>query len=1151
MTTSCLPRAFRFLAIAVLALTALGLRAASPATFDIPAQPAPAALKQFIKQSGTQVVYIQDDLKAVTTKAVKGELAPADALAQLLDGTGFIVETMANGNFTISRQVAVKPGSIEGAIRDNESSRPVAGARVVIAGTDVSVVTDKRGRFTFAEAPAGEHALEIFADGIQNTKVTDVSVKAGHRLTLSPISVPAKTAGAVELEPYVVSAKKNDGVVELDPFAVEGKRDKPFAGANVDIPRTVNDVQPYYIFDSKTIDQSGALNVEDLLKQRLTMNTSVQSSSQNPGASTSPNTAGNTSDINLRGLGTDSTLILINGRRVAGVGTNGTSLQQPDLNGIPMSAIERIEVLPSSASGIYGGSAMGGVVNVILKKDYTGGEIRATYDNTWDTDAPRRSVSMNYGAALEGGKTHITLSAAWSDSNDLRLQDRREFIDRGVAAIFRNLPSYLYSNTSPYLGALPNITANTSAATTLTLKSGAIIPSRRTFIPAGTSPSTPSSTLGASLIANAGLWNFDSPASTQPNTGLLRALGVSPETRSFAAGIRREFGPKVEVFADFSHNENRSATVYNPNSGFFVVSNASPANPFTTAVRIRFPDSAQLPLTTESTTQSFTVGAIAKLPWDWTGELDYTRSQNKFSSLNYLTDSFALSNDLNSGVLNPFVDTLMFPLDLKKYTVPNTFSGSSKLDDIALRGSGPLLSLPWGTPNLTLGLEHRVASTPENTLNRKYPVSTLQSYRYTFFERKDVTDSAYGEVTVPLVKPTNLSWLHALELQVAGRTERYTADTGSSYALTYFERSPVLTIFEEPTLNGQPYRTRTRYVSTNTTVGLKYQPVPDITLRTSIATAFLPPYPFQLVRNPLPDSFPSTVTDPRTNTTLDVETISGGNPDLKPQNSKSWNAGLIWQPDAGGLKGLRFNAEYYRIEQFDAVGYLSAQQIVDQEDAFPGRVTRDASGTITRVDTTNVNVYRLETEGFDFNLSYRKPTSWGVFSVQAAGSLLLHLKTQYSLTDPEYDGAGFPADGGAAKFKSNATVGWERGNWTAAWSVRYFGDYKQYGAAGGPLSIQYAGGAVYSTLVAAQGSETIPSQTYHDLFASYTFGKTVRGDGKWQRVGASVLTGMTIQVGVKNVFGKLPPYDAGYSYYTSPYGDLRLRSYSLSVRKEF
>ncbi len=1122
-------------------------RAAVPVDFDIPAQPAPAAIKIFTKQSGAQVVYLHEDLNAVTTQPVKGEFIPADALAILFEGSGLSIAATGNGNFALSRP-SVRAGTVEGFVRSAESGRPVAGASVAVAETGQSVVTDRRGRFTLGDVPPGEHELRVTADGMQSTRVVDVTVRGGHRLTLSPIGIPQRKEGVTQLEEFVVSAKKNDGVVELDPYDVESRREKPFV-ANVDIPRTINDPQPYYIFEAKTIDQSGALNVEDFLKTRLTMNTAAQSSAQNPGALTSPNTSGNTSNINLRGLGTDSTLILINGRRVAGVGTNGLSLQQPDLNGIPLGAIERIEVLPSSASGIYGGSAIGGVVNVILKKNYTGGEIRASYDNTWDTDAPRRSAGLSYGAALEDGKTYLNLSVAWSDSKDLLLQDRRELIDRGVASIFTNSPSFLYSNTNPFLGALPNITAGTTAATTLTLKSGAVIASRRTFIPAGTSPSTSSSELEAGLISNAGLWNFDLPASTQPNTGLLRPLGVSPQTKSFTGGVRRQFGPRVELFADYTYNENRSASVYNPNNSFLIVPATSPVNPFTSAVRVRITDPAQFPLTTESTSKSLTIGAIARLPWNWNAEFDYTRSESKFSSINYLTDGGALSADLASGILNPFVDTLMFPLALEKYTVPNVYTGSSKLDDFAIRGSGPLPSLPWGIPNLTLGLGHRIASTPENHLDRPYPISKTLSYRYVFFDREDVTNSAYGEVTLPLVKSGHIPMVHALELQTAGRTEHYTADTGSSYSLTYFDRTPVQIIYGAPTLNGLPYRTRTRYVSTNATVGLKYQPVADVTIRSSYATAFLPPYPSQLVRNPLPDLFPSTVIDPRTGAMVDVETISGGNPDLKPQNSKSWNVGLIWEP-AVALKGLRVNAEYYRIEQFDAVGYLSAQQIVDQEEAFPGRVTRDGSGTITGVDITNVNVYRLETEGWDFSVHYRRPTSWGTFTAQLTGSVLLHLKTQYSLTEPEYDGAGYPADGGAAKLKSNGILFWERGNWAAGWSVQHYGKYRQYGAAGGPLSMQYTGGAVFSTVVAAQGSETIPSQTYHDIFASYAFGKKATNDGQWARP-ASILAGMTIQVGVRNVFGKLPPYDAGYSFYTSPYGDIRLRSYSLSVRKSF
>src|SRR5690606_25200474 len=156
-----------------------------------------------------------------------------------------------------------------------------------------------------------------------------------------------------------------------DQVVVQGEREKSqsFSGANLDIERTIDDHQPYYIFDSRTIEQSGAGSVEQFLKQRLTMNAVGQTNAMMAGSDVN-SVLGNSSTINLRGLGTDKTLILVNGRRRPGVTWNIE--YQPDLNGIPLSAIDRMEVLPSSASGIYGGSAIGGVVNVILKRDYTG-----------------------------------------------------------------------------------------------------------------------------------------------------------------------------------------------------------------------------------------------------------------------------------------------------------------------------------------------------------------------------------------------------------------------------------------------------------------------------------------------------------------------------------------------------------------------------------------------------------------------------------------------------------------------------------------------------------------------------------------------------------------------------------------------------------
>ena len=1140
MTTSCLPRALRLLASAVLALTALSLRAANPAAFDIPAQPAPAALKLFSKQSGAQVVYIHDDLKSVTTKALKGEFEPADALAQLFDGSGYGAEPTGSGNFTIARQVGAKPGSIEGYVREEKSGRGVPGARVAIAGTDQFVLTDNRGRFSITDAPSGEHELRITAETIQDTKVTDVTVRAGHKLTLSSINVPAKSADVMKLEPYVVSAKKNDGVVELDPYSVEGRRERPFT-VNMDIPRTINDVQPYYIFDAKAIDASGSVNIEDFLKQRLSMNTSAQTNSQDPVSA-----LGNTSSINLRGVGSDKTLVLVNGRRVAGVSLQDLEYQA-DLNGIPISAVERIEVLPSSASGIYGGNAIGGVVNVILKREYHGGEIRTRYDNTFDSDSPRKSVAINTGLTVDGGKTQLAMRASWADARSLLLRDRAKIFSDNLADIQRRSPSFINTSTSPFLGSLPNIVPTSSAVSTLVLRNGNVsLGSRNTFVPAGTSQGTARSELEAGLLANAGKWNLDFPLSTQLPTGLLRPFGSTPETKSLHASLRRQLSPTLSAFTEISWTQNNSESVFNPVTSFLTVPANSPANPFTTAVRVRTPDSSQIPVTTRSQTRGATLGIMAELPHGWLGTVDYTFSENRFSNRVYSLDAVARNADILSGVLNPFVDSLLFPLKFDKYLSSNSFTGTNRLHSLDVRGSGsvPLFS-DW-KPSITFGLGSRVSDNPERIFRLEHPFTTVDSYELKYFSQKAKTLSGYLETSVPLIGNDERNRSNTLELQLAGRVERFVVDAGTAFEQTFFGQSPASVVYGPPTVNGAPIFSKARYSSQNYTVGIKYEPIRGVTLRASRSTAFLPPLPSQLAEDPTVYS-PGGVVNGNF-----VDTVAGGNPHLDPQSSRSLNIGFIWQPAKGFLNNLRFNAEYYKIEQFNAIGSLGAQDIVDSESLWPDRVKRDNGGGITLVDTRLLNLYRRETEGWDLSLQYFIQTASGRIELHAIGSTILHLKTQYSRTQPEVDAAGYhPLDGnGTPKHRGSLTVNWLRGRWTAAWTARYTSAYRMYGVAGGPTSTRFFNGQEDPFYIVAQGSDTVSSQVYHDLMLGYSFDNDESRKTAWKE---KLLSGITVQCGIGNHFDKVPPLDANYvsNYYVSPFGDMRLRNYWISLRKSF
>lgn len=1115
--------------------------------FDIPSQPLPTALQFFIRQAGARVIFNRDELQGLVAPAVKGDLDPAAALAQLLANSGFEAKEVGPRHYAIKKKDAPNTGSLKGALL-NEGRRPLRDVTVTIRETDQTVVTDEQGGFVLPNVSAGSYVLVINAVGYQTLHIVDARVRAGHQTILSPEVLRKAPSGVTQLDPFVIRA---DQVTELEKYEVSEMRAKPFTPGNMDLTRTMNDVQPYYIFDAQTIGLSGATSVEEFLKQRLPMDASVQTNSQSEN-----NTQGATSSINLRGLGADKTLILINGRRQAPVATasfttatsfaSNVALGQPDLNAIPLGSIERIEILPSSASAIYGASAIGGVINVILKRNYVGGEILMTYATPWDTSAPTRTASLNYSFGLWGGKTRIRLNASWGDSQPLLVRDRRQLIDRGLARILTNAPASFYS--SSWTGVLPNVRANNVDATTLTLKDGTVLPSAVTYVPGGTSVATPTAALYGGLAANAGKWSLELPDTTQSPSGLRRPFGAAPVNRAAAVMIDQKLTSTLDASLDVSHRENNSTAVFNPVGSQIVVSSVAPTNPFTSSVLVAVPNAPDVPLVAKSAADSVTLGVRQKLPRDWILEGDYSWSQTRMRSRFYSADTTTLANDINSGALNVFVDAIANPIDFSRYYLPSESLMRSRVSDAAVRAAGPIWALPWGTPQVAVGLERYVTRLVENRLGITFPLMPAYNTTVDYFPRDQTSENGHAELLVPLVRPDALRWVRALELQLVGRHEEYKIDVGTPYV----RRIPGLkiTTYGSPTLNGRQFFSHTKFRSNDGTAGLKYAPVRSVTLRASVGTAFLPPTSDQLLKNPVPSTTRTNVTDPRNGNGLTpVYTIGGGNPEVKPQHSRSLNAGVIWQPAGSLLKGLRLDAEYYRIKQFDAIGTLTAQQVVDMESTFHGRVIRDSSGAITQVDISALNLFLRDTEGIDLSADYTRRTGWGNLSLFVVHSTIIRLETQYSLSAPRYDAVDFPAESGAIKHKTNGGMVWERHGWSVGWNVYHIGSYRQYGAPGGPSATQRAASALepLNTYTAPQGGTRIASQTYHDLLVGYAFDNQPANRGGFP----ALLSGLSLQMGVKNVFNRVPPYDYFYAYYTSPLGDVRLRSIWFSVKKTF
>src|SRR5258705_4350824 len=142
---------------------------------------------------------------------------------------------------------------------------------------------------------------------------------------------------------------------------------------NIDIPRSVDDIQPYQIAYSTAIADSQSSTAEDFLRTRLPSNTQALAFNQAP----LTNLGSTRSQIDLRGLGVDQTLVLIDGRRLPSV-PDSILLTQPDLNGLSLGMIDRIATLGTSDGGIFGIGAAAGVVNVVLKRDFEGAEFEAT-----------------------------------------------------------------------------------------------------------------------------------------------------------------------------------------------------------------------------------------------------------------------------------------------------------------------------------------------------------------------------------------------------------------------------------------------------------------------------------------------------------------------------------------------------------------------------------------------------------------------------------------------------------------------------------------------------------------------------------------------------------------------------------------------------
>lgn len=951
----------------------------------------------------------------------------------------------------------------------------------------------------------------------------------------------AETADAQEER----SGRVEDGVLKLGRFDVFGSK-----LINLDVPRTRDDVQPYVVFDAAQIQNSQATNLGDFFRTRLPM---ASPPGPTGAVAFAPLAGGVTSSVNLRGLGTNQTLILVDGRPVPGTTIGGSHIGQPDLNGIPLSMIERVEILPSTASGIYGGGATGGVINIITRKDFSGAVLTLNYANTFDTDSAQRRVDFNASTSLRGGATVLTLTASYGDANDIRTGDR-DFAQRARDVAFANNPALFTGTTTPPRGYTTNIRNSTSA--NLILKpqyGGTVLSSPFTHVPVGYAGIT--SDNAAALVANAGRYNLALPNDHFSRQSRLSTLN-SP-SRSLGVGVRQKLAPWLEGYADYQLNRHQGQSLNLAGaSTTATLAATAPNNPFTTAVRVAIPLPGVFGTGTnlyENTRVSS--GLVAKLPGGWQAAFDYTWGRSALSSSRTNVqlgdpDGFgpglSYTAALANGTLDVLRDINAQPLNLSPYLMPSAVSNYEEAHLVSitqsatLRASGPVFRLPVGDIVVSASADWRADKNPDSFI-RYWDGFSTNELVHSFLPSTSANNrSAYAEARVPVLAPRAGMTQPLLEVQVAGRYDK-------SRVKTYSDTFLPEVLGANGPYDPVTYLTR-QFSDTTYTAGLRFAPLPDLALRVSAGTGFLAPARAQMNAGITRPGFPITVVDPKrggVSSTAIVTLLATGNADLRPEKSESLSAGAIFTPRI--LPGLRLSVDYTRIEKTDEITGLTIQQIFLTEDFLPGLITRApltpadqalgyTGGVVTQVDARFTNIARRKVEAVDLQADYTRKFALGEFHFYGVATWNRSFSAQVSPTATTTESVGF--FDGPLKWSGHGGIDWSRGPWSAGWNVHYYGEQLIYASTGTT--------AANDSATLTHGTDRYSGQFYHDVQVAYQFPRA--GEG-WRRL----FSDLRVSVGLQNAFNSEPPLrpGTGLTGGFQPSEDPRLRRYSLNLQKRF
>lgn len=905
---------------------------------------------------------------------------------------------------------------------------------------------------------------------------------------------------------------------------------------NADIRRTENDIQPYRVTAARDLAVAPQDNIDQYLRERLPANGQVIAPSQYVN---SP--AGTNSAIDLRGVGLQRTLVLVDGRRLPSLASRTAGLEQSDLNAIPLGAIERIETLTATAGGIHGPTAIGGVVNVVLKRDYRGADLTVVSGLSSRGDASRGRIEARLGFTPDHGRTDVMLAASYSTAQTFKVR-QRDYARRSLEwQAQNNAPEFLLQQRP-----VNAITVRSVQGEPLRLDAaygGTVLASSYSYLPIdfqGTAQEK-----AALLVANAGKLPTEPAGGTAgDDTSLLS----TPTTRSALFSVRRRLGARVEAFVDgFDlHNEGSNVATKHPGLRSESQGNAV-GNPFANMVYFGFPlqDLADRKTITADV-RRVTAGLIVTLPARWQGSADYTvgrasleierRGGKIFDSRLGAALWNGLPGPQGQAPVTPLGDFAALQAAALAYAIPSGEHArmTTQFSSGVVRVAGPVIDLPNGPVTATLMGEARRERMPAIPYETTGPFGTSSSLTP---DRVQRVASGYAELRASLLsRDIGFAPARGLELQLAVR------------------RDEVRTIFPDTLLTGVSTvqaRVRVRHRADMFTTGARVLPTDWLMLRASAATGQASPDMTQMQQTAILNS--TTAFDAYTDPKRGGRFIVADGPyamgrrgwhGIGQEKGLTRSIGVVLNPS--GRNGPRLSIDASRVDIRGEVGNtgLDPQAVINAEDRYPGRVVREplsaadaalgyAAGRIVELYVGLGNVGRTVAETVDVQLDWPLPAVLdGETLLYGAATWQPTLRTRRRSGLPWLDRVGF-RDGPLA-WRGNAGVRWSRGPLTLDLNAQFMDRSSPRWSAYSVVLIQ--------TAARNQARDYIPSRVYLDLVARRRF------DLPADRA----LQSLDVRFGVQNLLDTTPPIVADSNHMGYDYrGDPRRRRFEFSLSGHF